>query len=79
MLWDKAVGAKVKVWWPLDEDWYTGLVSDQGHRVTLDGCAWRTRLRTMHHPTILDVPSTGLLELPVVPLVLCMLMRIAPC
>lgn len=39
VLGDKAVGAKVKVWWPLDEDWYTGLVSDQGHRVTIDWCA----------------------------------------
>jgi hypothetical protein len=28
VLGSKAVGARIKVWWPLDQDWYQGMVSD---------------------------------------------------
>ena len=27
MLKEAAVGAKVKIWWPLDEDWYPGTLT----------------------------------------------------
>jgi hypothetical protein len=32
VLGDKAVGAEIDVWWPLDQAWYKGLVSDSRHR-----------------------------------------------
>jgi hypothetical protein len=28
VLGDKAVGADIEVWWPLDQAWYKGVVSD---------------------------------------------------
>jgi hypothetical protein len=41
VLGDKAVGAEVEVWWPLDQAWYRGVVSLAGVfavRVWVGGC-----------------------------------------
>lgn len=38
VLGEKAVGADVEVWWPLDQAWYKGVVSGQAG---LQGGGWR--------------------------------------
>lgn len=49
---ETAIGAKVLVWWPLDEQWYPGMVSwsvtPQGGRHLTRGHAWpHTRVRLL--------------------------------
>ncbi len=36
----KAIGARVSVWWPLDEAWYDGVVSFWGWLGGLRGAVW---------------------------------------